>query len=143
MEELTVWIMGIGPVLSNQQFIKDIGRRSVNWYLNNRPLPWNDRDALQRLYEECGNKYYIFSKYINQTMGNMMYEHVKRMHWKDAIVQVPNTYVINATSKPCNKIFAEIYFNLFDENLKLCGKIHVISLFDIDVNQTTIKVRKN
>lgn len=142
MEEITLWIMGLGPVVVNQQFIKDISRRNVHWTLDNTDIPLDPRDALELLYDQCHNKYYIFSKYINQTMGNMMFEHVKKMHWKGNITQVRNSYIIDAFTKPSNVIYAQILFDLYDNSLKRCGRIHVFSYIDIDNNQTVIKVNR-
>ena len=137
----TRWILGLGPVIVDDQFIKDIGRRSVHWYLNNKPLSKDPRDALLRIYENCGNKYYQFTKYISQTMGNMMYSHVKQMHWKGTMMQQPNTYVIRAYTKP-NHVYASIHFDLYDEQLRRCGEVRVVSMIDLDTDQTRISVKR-
>ncbi len=142
MEETTRWIMGLGPVVVNKQFVKDIGRRFVPWHLNGVPLPKDPSVALLRLYEECGNKYYSFSKYFTQTMGNMMYSHVKQMHWRGFLTAVKNSYKIRAYSKTCNQVYAEIDFQMFDENFRLCGRIRVVSMIDLDSHQTRIKVNR-
>jgi hypothetical protein len=142
MEETTKWIMGLGPVVVNKQFVKDISRRSVHWYLNHEPLPQNPRDALLRLYEECGNKYYRFSKYFTQTMGNMMFSHVKQMHWKGHLTQIPNTYLIRGYSKKCNQVYAEIKFYMYDTGFRLCGRVRVVSMIDLDTDQTRIMVKR-
>jgi hypothetical protein len=134
--------MGLGPVVVNNQFVKDIGRRSVHWYLNYEPLPKKPRDALLRLYEECGNKYYSFSKYFTQTMGNMMYTHVKQMHWNGFLTQIPDTYVIRGYSKKCNQVYAEIKFYMYDTKFCLCGRVRVVSMIDLDTDQTRIMVKR-
>ena len=135
----TLWVLGIGPILTDSQFVKDIYRRGNNWYLDDRPLPKDVYDALQIIYEDCGTKYYIFTKYINQTMGNMMYEHVKRMHCKQPMTQVPNTYTIRAYSKSL-RILARIEFQRFDALLKPDGIIEAECMVDIENDQTLIKV---
>ena len=142
MEETTQWIMGLGPVIVNKQFVKDIGRRSVRWYLNDIPLPMRPRDALLRLYEECGNKYYSFSKYFTQTMGNMMYTHVKQMHWTGQLTQIPNTYIIRGYSDKGNQVFARIQFYMYDMQFRLCGRVAVLSMIDLDTDQTRISVKR-
>jgi len=140
MEERTLWIMGLGPVVVHKQFTKDIGRRNVDWYINNKAIPWDKRDALLLVYEECGDKYFIISKYLSQTMGNMMYEHVSRMHWNGPIVPIRDTYIIKAYSKTYHRVHASIDLNLLDHKLRPCATIHVSSVIDIDKNQTRIRV---
>jgi len=142
-EEITLWILGLGPVIVHQQFVKDIYRREVNWYLNGHCIPKDPRKALQRIYEDCGDKYYIFTKYINQTMGNMMYDHVKRMHWQAHVIPVKNTYVISALSNDQNVIKAKIHFDLFDSQLKRSNTICVISMYNIDKTEILIRVIAN
>ena len=143
-EEITLWILGLGPVIVNNQFVKDIGRRQVNWYLNGHCIPKEPRKALQRVYEDCGDKYYLFTKYINQTLGNMMYEHIKRMYWQHGhICQVSNSYVISAISNNGNIIKAKIQFDLYDWQFKRSNNIGVLCKYDIDKNETTIKVIAN
>lgn len=143
-EEITVWILGLGPVLVHQQFIKDISRRQVNWYLNGHCIPTEPRTALQRIYEDCGDKYYIFSKYINQTMGNMMYDHIKRMHWQGHVIPVKNTYIISAISNQQeNSIKAKIHFDLFDLEFKRSNTICVVSMYNINKTEITIRVIAN
>jgi hypothetical protein len=137
-EEITMWIMGLGPVLVHKQFVLDIGRRTVRWYLNGYPIPLEIRPAIQRLYEDCGNKYFLFSKYINQTLGNLMCDHVRRMHWRQHVIQVPNSYIISATSGTTNQIKATITFKLYDVTMKDCGSMDVMSIFNIDKNETII-----
>lgn len=137
----TRWILGLGPVIVDEQFIKDIGRRSVHWYLNSNPLSKNPMKALLRIYEDCGNKYYQFTRYISQTMGNMMYSHVHQMHWKGVMMQQPDTYVIRAYTKP-NRVYASIHLDLYDERLRRCGELRVVSMIDLDTDQTRISVKR-
>ena len=140
--ETSIWVVGVGPIIVNRQFLVDIGRRAVEWYLNGKSIPKDPRDALLLLYEDCGEKYYLFSKYMNQTMGNLMYEHVQRMHWSGAMSQVTDTYKIYAFSGKKNMIKAHLDLDLFDETLKRCGKLRVVSEFDIDKDTTLISVKK-
>ena len=135
----TLWVLGIGPILTDAQFAKDIYRRDNKWFLNDMPLPKDPYDALRIIYEDCGTKYYIFTKYINQTMGNMMYEHVKRMHCNAPMTQVPKTYVIRAYSKPY-QIYASIQFQKYDTKLRPDGRIDAECIIDIENDQTLIKV---
>ena len=132
----TVWIMGLGPLLVHPQFVKDIGRRSIPWYINNIPVPKDVNDAIELIYQQVGTRYYLITKYMNQTMGNMMYHHVHRMHWKGIIRQIPNTYIIKANMQ---KIYAEIQLELFDDNFRITKRVKVISVFDMEKDQTTIK----
>jgi len=135
----TLWVLGIGPILTASQFVKDIHRRDTRWYLDDRPIPKDPYEALRIIYEDCGTKYYMFTKYINQTLGNMMYEHVRRMHCSKPMTQVPGTYVIRAYSSPY-RIVARIEFQHFDTSLKPDGIIYAQCMVDIENDQTLIKV---
>ena len=49
--ETSIWVVGVGPIIVNRQFLVDIGRRAVEWYLNGKSIPKDPRDALLLLYE--------------------------------------------------------------------------------------------
>lgn len=132
----TVWIMGLGPLIVHPQFVKDIARRSVPWYINNIPIPKDVNDAILLIYQQMGSRYYLVTKYMNQTMGNMMYHHVHRMHWHGIIRQVPDTYIIKASD---HRIYAEIQLELFDDHFRISNRVKVISVFDMEKDQTTIR----
>lgn len=138
--EITLWVLGTGPLVVHKQFVRDISRRRQDWYINDTPIPRNARTALLLLYELCDCHYFIYSKYINQTMGNMMFDHVKRLHWNDYMRAAPGSYIIKAYTTNKRLITACIMFYLYDENMIRSGSIYVRSWFDIDKNETCIKV---
>ena len=72
-----VWILGEGPVVMDKQFLLDIERLPFV-YLNNRLLPKNKYQASKELFH-TGPLYYSFSKFGNQTMGNMAYACVQKI----------------------------------------------------------------
>jgi len=66
-----MWVIGKGLVSIDKQFILDCER--IPMYLNNEVLP-NQKVAIERLLD-C--KYaHTYFKYMNQTLGNMMMEHL-------------------------------------------------------------------
>jgi len=67
-----IWILGEGIAPVDKQFICDCQR--MNMKLNNKPFPNEKRSGLKRLMEECNDFYFIYSKYMNQTLGNMIVE---------------------------------------------------------------------
>ena len=138
MEETTLWIMGLGPVVVHKQFVLDIGRRQVDWFLNNKPLPLDARDALQRIYEECGNHYYSVTKYMNQTLGNMMYEHVKRMHWRGPLKVVNNSYVLSVLGV---LVFGRLLLCGLDVCGRVCVRLLCVSVYDACVGVCRVCVR--
>ena len=73
-------------------------------------------------------------------MGNMMFEHVKRLHWNDYMRAKPGSYIIKAYTINKRLITASIVFELYDENMRRCGSIKVFSWFDLVKNETCIKV---
>ena len=138
--ETTLWVLGTGPLIVHKQFIRDISRRRQDWFLDDTVIPRDPRAALLLLYERCGNNYFLYSKYLNQTMGNMMFDHVKRLHWCDYMRAEPGSYIIQAHTLNEKRITAHIVFLLFDECMHRCGAIHVQSWFNIEKNETCIKV---
>ena len=135
--EITLWVLGTGPLVVHKQFVRDISRRRQDWYLNDTPIPRNARAALLLLYEQCSIDYFIYSKYINQTMGNMMFDHVRRLHWNDYMRAAPGSYVIKAYTGNKRLITAAILFILYDENRRRSGSIYVRSW--LILNETCIK----
>ena len=143
MSKTTVWVMPIGPLTVHPQFVKDIERRSVEWYINDISIPKDVNDALQLLYEQCGNHFYMVTKYMNQTMGNMMYSHIHRMHWHGIICQVKDTFVIKAYVGAKNRIYASIGLELFDDKFRVCKRIRVVSMLNMDNCETIISIINN
>ena len=76
-----IWILGDGPVLINKQFLLDIERLPFV-YLDNRLLPKDKYEASKELFH-AGPSYYAFSKFGNQTMGNMAYYHLQQIFTAD------------------------------------------------------------
>ena len=139
MEETTLWIMGLGPVIVHKQFVRDIGRRKRDWFLNGKPLPRDPRDALEQIYHFYGNKYYIITKYTNQTLGNMMYWHVKRMHWRGTLKVVNNSYVFHLH---VNGILCELLLCGLDVCGRVCVRFLCACVYDMLCGACTIRVRE-
>lgn len=141
MDETTIWIIGLGPLVVHKQFIKDISRRNVIWTIDGIHIPLNPRDALLLLYERCSTKYFMFSKYMNQTLGNMMYEHVRNMYWKHHLKHVFKSFVLHAYTSPRPCVKGKIEFILYDKHFKHSGRIKVTTHMYMDNNQTSIRVK--
>jgi len=99
----SIWIIGIGPVLVNKQFKLDLHRLYPAITFNDAILPNNIYDSIRLLYDTCGIHYYSYTKYLNQTMGNFMMEHLSKLYPNKHIIRIPHTYKVNAYYKPTEK----------------------------------------
>lgn len=88
-----VWIVGHGPVLVHKQFCVDIHRNS-RFRLNGRLLPNDVYSAVRDIYETCNIHYYQYTKWMNQSMGNLMVQELHRLFVDVCIVPIQNTYSV-------------------------------------------------
>ena len=62
------------------------------------------------------------------------------LHWCDFMRAEPGSYLIRAHTRNEKRITARIVFSLYDESMRRCGAIQVMSWFNIEKNETCIKV---
>ena len=72
-----LWILGHGRILVDGQFLVDYSRLQL--FLDDRPMPKCVRDGTKLLFERLGSDYYVFTKYMNQTLGNMCFETLRKL----------------------------------------------------------------
>ncbi len=90
----SLWIIGVGPVLYDNH---------PRLLLNDTVLPNNVYDSVRLLYNTCGRHYYRYTKYINQTMGNVIIKHLKTIYPKKHTIALTHSYKVNTYYKPCSK----------------------------------------
>jgi hypothetical protein len=93
-----IWILGHGKILVHSQFLVDYKRLCL-WF-NNRKMPLDVRDGTRLLYEETGDSYYAFTKYLNQTVGNLCFETLYKLTSDAHLTVLPCTMVIKGFSSP-------------------------------------------
>lgn len=140
--EQTVWILGHGPVTIHKQFCLDIPRSRNRFRLNGRVLPPNVYEAIRMLYETCHIQYFQYSKFMNQTLGNLMVFHLQKLYWDNIVVPSHSTYRIDAIYTSFVKhIKATMEVKLYTEDLVHVATVRCFSVYDIIRDYTQIKVK--
>lgn len=137
----TIWIIGVGPVLVHKQFKLDLHRLYPAITLNDVILPKNVYDSIRLLYDTCGIHYYAYTKYMNQTMGNFMMEHLSKLYPNKHIIRIPHTYKVNAYYKPTEKyIDAFIDTTILNEDTTFFCTIRCYCKYLLDDERFIIRV---
>ena len=138
MDKGIIWILGHGPVCIDDQFTVDIPRQTC--YINNIQLPKDKSDAIRMLYEICGIHYYKYTKFLNQTMGNMIIEYLKKIEHR-IIVPVRHTYKVYAFCYDNKNIVkAKINVRVYDDSLKIIYLASCTITMDLMTYLPTLKI---
>lgn len=113
-----IWVLGIGPLMVDCQFIDDVSR--IDIYVRDVLLPKNIFDALEVLYTTFGNDYFFYTQYGNQTLGNWTYQIVKASNHLICRRYIIRMYV--------GRIEAHIQFDVFDNDLRLVDQFACVSV---------------
>ena len=138
MDDQTIWILGYGRVTISKQFSLDLVR-IPNLTINGIPLPQNIYQATRLLYDICDIHYYHYSKYMNQTLGNMMISYIQKMY-KCHIIGVSQTYEVHAVYGDTKKINATMCVQLHDDMLIQIGAMRVTCCYDINSSNTNVSL---
>lgn len=100
MSETYVWILGVGRLLFDKQFTLDINRmRHIT--INGLRVRSNMYDVARYLYHATKHRYFLYSKYMNQGIGNaMVYELQRRLD--DLIVPEQKSLQMRVDTKSGN-----------------------------------------
>jgi len=130
----SLWILGHGPLLVDLQFVVDYERLRKHMTFNDVNMPADCREGVRLLYETLGVKYFTYTKYMNQTLGNFGYEAVKKITDHHIIVDMP-TININASSHRSEIVFF-FHCNVLNKSLT------TINTYDVEVkmNMTTYNI---
>ena len=103
---MQIWLLGYGSLLLHRQFCLDVAR--IEMTIDGRPLGRNLYDAARALYECCGRHYYVYSKYLNQTLGNAAVERLMRLT-NDHIITERYTVAANTESgEICGRLWVRL-----------------------------------
>lgn len=133
----SLWILGYGPLLVHPQFLVDYKRLKMTF--NDVSMPSDCREGVRLLYDTLGVKYFTYTKYMNQTLGNYGYKVLKRITNNHIIVEMPSTRV-HASSHD-SKILFLFRCNVLDNQLKVVNKYFVEVCMDMKCYQITVDCR--
>jgi len=131
--EHIVWILGHGPVTIDKQFLLDIPRSKSVFTINGMPLPNNVFEAVRMLYDICHIQYFIYTKYMNQTMGNLMILYLQKIYPVETYTIVPyrNTYRVDAYyTESVRKIVGKMICRVLEDHPDILCVLN----FDINKN---------
>lgn len=109
-----LWIIGHGMITTHRQFRTDIPRtRRVT--INGRRIPREVYAAVLMLYETCGIRYYQYTKYMNQTLGNLTVARLQQVYGDMVVVPDSRSYAIAACYTPVEQsIVATLTVMVYD-----------------------------
>jgi hypothetical protein len=134
----TLWILGYGRVLVDSQFLLDYSR--VNMCFDAVAMPSDVREGVRLLYETMDRDYYVYTKFMNQTVGNHTYECTKSfLSCPHVVVSMP-TLQINGWSRPFT-VDCMFRCHGYDINLQKKNTYVVRAYVDLKNYTVTVKCR--
>lgn len=137
--EQNIWILGEGPCVVHKQFLTDYKR--IPMYIDGNPMPKDPREGVRLLIEKTGRDYYMYTKYMNQTVGNMSMEVVKGMYPNLHLIQMKNSFHIKAETVESHCVMAFLVFQVYSKDLTLVGCVSVTLRFNLKSYTTTITLK--
>lgn len=139
--EHQIWILGHGPVIIHSQFVRDIPRSKNRFRLNGFILPDNPFLSSSLLYDTCGIHYFQYTKYMNQTMGNLLMSHLQRIY-ANVIVPCQDTYRIDATyTQEKKEISCQLIVRIMTDDLRTIHRIHCRCTYNILTDKVLNKIK--
>ena len=133
----SLWILGYGPLLVHPQFLVDYKRLKMTF--NGVYMPTDCREGVRLLYDTLGVKYFTYTKYMNQTLGNYGYQVLKRITDNHIIVDMPSIRV--HASSHHSKIYFLFRCKVLDQHLTLTNKYFVEVCMDMECYRITVNCR--
>lgn len=134
-----MWILGEGPCMVHRQFLTDYKR--IPMYLDGTKMPDCPREGVRLLMEKAKQKYYMYTKYMNQTVGNMSMDVVKSMYPNLHLIQMKNSFRINAETLESQSVTASLMFQVYSKDLALVGCVSLTMRFDLTTYTTSIVLK--
>ena len=134
----SLWILGHGRCFVDSQFVLDYSRVTI--FFDHAPMPSDVREGVRLLYEKLDENYYIYTKFMNQTIGNYAYKQVKNVTVAPHLVVTMPTLRVHAlsTSKKVHVIFLCCGYDI---NLNKKSTYHVSAYVNLRNYTTTVKCR--
>lgn len=140
MSDHSIWILGYGLITISKQFYVDLPRIQ-GMTINNIPLTSNIYIATRLLYDICGIHYYHYSRYMNQTLGNLMIFYMKKMYSDLHLIPEKNTYEVQAWYKLNRMVIrAAMRVKLYNSDLSEINTIRISCVYNVQTNNTTISL---
>lgn len=134
-----LWIVGHGMITTYRQFRTDI-QRARRMTINGRHLPPDVYAAVLILYETCGIRYYQYTKYMNQTMGNLTMDRLLQIYGDMILVPDSRSYTISAYYTPVEQsIVSTLTVNVYDTSLHVQNTM--LSSCKINLHDDSVVIR--
>lgn len=134
----SLWILGYGPLLVDTQFCSDYQR--VIMTFDGAPMPADMREGVRLIYDTVGRNYYVYTKFMNQTLGNFGFMRVKGIQSCPHIIVDMPTYRVHGFSKD-QRVQCTFCCHGFDSNLKKQTTYHVKVTLDLQKYIFTVGCR--
>lgn len=131
-----LWILGHGRILVDGQFLVDYSR--LRLFLDDRPMPKCVRDGTKLLFERLGSDYYVFTKYMNQTLGNMCFETLRKLTSSKHLVLRHHTLVVKAYTCTKKVVCSFVCLGL-DSHLVTKHRFHVKMVVNLRTYDTVFE----
>ena len=96
----SLWVLGYGPLLVDSQFVVDY--RRLRMLFDGHPMPPDTREGVRLLYDTVGRQYYVYTKYMNQTLGNYGYMIIRQIYsYPHMIANMPSIRIHGFSNKKC------------------------------------------
>lgn len=131
----SVWVLGKGACLTDGQFLLDYRRLRLT--LDGARLPDDPREGVRRLYHACGADYFMFTKFMNQTVPNMGLLALQRLHSAHLIPE-QRTLSVSASTM-ARTVTATFCCRAYSHTLVYQGVERVRIVFDLRTYQYTAR----
>lgn len=140
MSDHSIWILGYGLITISKQFYVDLPRIQ-GMTINNIPLTSNIYIATRLLYDICGIHYYHYTRYMNQTLGNLMIFYMKKMYSDLHLIPEKDSYVVQAWYRLDKMVIrAAMRVKLYNSDLSQINTIRISCVYNVQTNNTTISL---
>lgn len=94
----SLWVLPYGPLLVDKQFVVDYNRLKLHF--DNELMSMDIRVGVRRLYEVLGSQYYTYTRFMNQTMGNMGLQMLRNITIERHLIPVSSSFRVYGLSVP-------------------------------------------
>ena len=122
-----LWVIPYGPLIVDKQFVVDYNRLKLRF--DNEFMDTDIRLGVRRLYEVLGSQYYIYTKFMNQTMGNMGLQMLRNITIEQHLIPISSSFRVYGSSLP-KIIGCTLRCNGLDNNLKMKKAYQLHITFD-------------
>lgn len=126
-----VWVLGVGRLMVPKLCVLDIPRMNV--YVEGTLFPKTIHDFMDKLYSMYGTNYIFYTLYINQSIGNAVFNSVQPL-FKNQHVICQYYWIEITKGRVCMKLF----FNIYDDELSWIRNLDASNKIDVFTGESTI-----